>query len=156
MSAVIESPPFFIRPMSEADLDDVMSIETQIYDFPWTRQIFHDCLRVGYISHVCELDNELAGYCIMSTGASEAHILNLCIAPDYRRNGLGQRLLEHMLDTAKQRNVGTVFLEVRPSNQGAIALYDKMGFNQIGTRHDYYPAKVGREDAIILAISLEV
>jgi len=156
MSAVIESPPFFIRPMSEADLDDVMSIETQIYDFPWTRQIFHDCLRVGYISHVCKLDNELAGYCIMSTGASEAHILNLCIAPDYRRNGLGQRLLEHMLDTAKQRNVGTVFLEVRPSNQGAIALYDKMGFNQIGTRHDYYPAKVGREDAIILAISLEV
>ena len=133
-----------------------MSIETRIYNFPWTRQIFHDCLRVGYISHVCELDNELAGYCIMSTGASEAHILNLCIAQDYRRRGLGQRLLEHMLDAAKLSNVGTVFLEVRPSNDGAIALYDKMGFNQIGTRRDYYPAKVGREDAIILAISLEV
>jgi ribosomal-protein-alanine N-acetyltransferase len=156
MSAVIESSPFFIRPMSECDLDDVMSIETRIYDFPWTRQIFHDCLRVGYISHVCELDNELAGYCIMSTGASEAHILNLCIAQDYRRRGLGQRLLEQMLDTAKLHNVGTVFLEARPSNDGAIALYDKMGFNQIGTRRDYYPAKVGREDAIILAISLEV
>ena len=92
----------------------------------------------------------------MSTGASEAHILNLCIAQDYRRRGLGQRLLEHMLDAAKLSNVGTVFLEVRPSNDGAIALYDKMGFNQIGTRRDYYPAKVGREDAIILAISLEV
>ena len=58
MSAVIESPPLFIRPMSELDLDDVMSIETRIYNFPWTRQIFNDCLRVGYISHVCELDNQ--------------------------------------------------------------------------------------------------
>ena len=142
--------------MTEFDLDDVMSIEARIYDFPWTRQIFYDCLRVGYVSHVCELDNKLAGYCVMSTGASEAHILNLSIAQDYRRRGLGQRLLGHMLDTAKLHNVGTVFLEVRPSNDGAIALYDKMGFNQIGTRRDYYPAKVGREDAIILAISLEV
>ena len=70
--------------------------------------------------------------------------------------GLGQRLLEHMLDIAKKRHVGTVFLEVRPSNNGAIALYDKIGFNQIGTRRDYYPAKLGREDAIIFAISLEV
>ena len=156
MSAVIESPPVFMRPMSEADLDDVMSIETRIYEFPWTRQIFHDCLRIGYISHVCELNNELAGYCIMSTGASEAHILNLCIAQKFRRIGLGQRLLEHMLDVAKHRNVETMFLEVRPSNEGAIALYDNMGFNQIGTRRDYYPAKVGREDAIILAKSLEV
>lgn len=156
MSAVIQSPPVFIRPMSEADLDDVMSIETQIYDFPWTRNIFKDCLRVGYISHVCELNNELAGYCIMSTGASEAHILNLCISENHRRRGIGQRLLEHMLDIAKDRNVGTVFLEVRPSNAGAIALYDNVGFNQIGTRRDYYPAKVGREDAIILAKSLEI
>ena len=156
MSAVIESPPVFIRPMSESDLDDVMSIETRIYEFPWTRQIFNDCLRVGYVSHVCELNNELAGYCIMSTGASEAHILNLCISDNYRRRGIGQRLLEHMLDIAKHRNVGTVFLEVRPSNVGAIALYDNVGFNQIGTRRDYYPAKVGREDAIILAKSLEI
>ena len=156
MSAVIETPPLFIRPMLEADLDDVMSVESKIYDFPWTRQIFFDCLRVGYISQVCELDEQLAGYCIMSTGAAEAHILNLCIAQDYRRMGFGQRLLEHMLDIARKRQVGTVFLEVRPSNSGAIALYDKIGFNQIGTRRDYYPAKLGREDAIIFAISLEV
>ncbi len=156
MSAVIESPPLFIRPMSEDDLDDVMSVESKIYDFPWTRQIFFDCLRVGYVSQICELDDQLAGYCIMSTGASEAHILNLCISQDFRRMGLGQRLLEHMLEIAKRRNVGTVFLEVRPSNNGAIALYDKIGFNQIGTRRDYYPAKLGREDAIIFAKSLEV
>ena len=92
----------------------------------------------------------------MSTGASEAHILNLCIGQNFRRRGLGQELLSHMLGLAKQKDVSTVFLEVRPSNEIAIALYDKMGFNQIGIRHDYYPAKVGREDAVILAKSLEV
>jgi ribosomal-protein-alanine N-acetyltransferase len=156
MSAVLKSPPVFLRPMSADDLDDIMALETKNYDFPWTRQIFADCLRVGYLCHVCEMDNEITGYCIMSTGASEAHVLNLCIAQGYRRRGLGKRLLAHMLELAKQRKVGTVFLEVRPSNKAAIALYDKMGFNEIGTRLDYYPAKVGREDAIILAKSLEV
>ncbi|HEY5602902.1 MAG TPA: ribosomal protein S18-alanine N-acetyltransferase [Gammaproteobacteria bacterium] len=156
MSAVLKSPSVFLRPMSGKDLDDIMALETKNYDFPWTRQIFADCLRVGYLCQVCELGNELAGYCIVSTGASEAHVLNLCIAQSLRRKGLGEHLLAHMLKLAKQRKVGTVFLEVRPSNQAAIALYDKMGFNQIGTRLDYYPAKVGREDAIILAKSLEV
>jgi len=156
MSAVLESPPVYLRPMVEVDLDAIMALETKNYDFPWTRQIFADCLRVGYLCHVCELDDELAGYCIMSTGASEAHVLNLCIAKANRGKGLGRRLLTHMLELARQRQVGTVFLEVRPSNTAALALYDKMGFNQIGTRLDYYPAKVGREDAVILAKSLEV
>ncbi|MGD8559344.1 MAG: ribosomal protein S18-alanine N-acetyltransferase [Gammaproteobacteria bacterium] len=156
MSAVLETPPCFIRPMCTDDLDGIMSIETSIYNFPWTRQIFVDCLRVGYTCQVCEMDNELAGYCIMSVGAAEAHVLNLCISDDFRRRGLGERLLTHMLELARQKSVCTVFLEVRPSNEPAVTLYEKVGFNQIGTRHDYYPAKVGREDAIILAKSLEI
>jgi ribosomal-protein-alanine N-acetyltransferase len=142
--------------MCTDDLDGIMSIETSIYNFPWTRQIFVDCLRVGYTCQVCEMDNELAGYCIMSVGAAEAHVLNLCISDDFRRRGLGERLLTHMLELARQKSVCTVFLEVRPSNEPAVTLYEKVGFNQIGTRHDYYPAKVGREDAIILAKSLEI
>ena len=156
MSAVIQSPPYFLRPMTREDLDDIMSIENVIYDFPWTRQIFRDCLRVGYLCHVVEFSGDIVGYCIMSTGAAEAHVLNLCISANCRRMGLGQKLLAHMLTMAKQKNVGTVFLEVRPSNKAALALYDKLGFNQIGVRNDYYPAKVGREDAVILAKSLEV
>ena len=156
MSAVIQSPPYFLRPMSNDDLDDIMLIENAIYDFPWTKQIFKDCLRVGYFCHVVEVSGEIAGYCIMSTGASEAHILNLCISTHHRRYGLGQKLLSHMLVLAKHKNVSTVFLEVRPTNEAALALYDKVGFNQIGIRNDYYPAKVGREDAVILAKSLDV
>jgi ribosomal-protein-alanine N-acetyltransferase len=61
-----------------------------------------------------------------------------------------------MLGLAKNKDVNTVFLEVRPSNTAALTLYDKLEFNQIGTRRDYYPAKIGREDAVILAKSLEV
>lgn len=156
MSAVLKPPPYFLRPMTEDDLDNIMAIETNNYNFPWTRQIFVDCLRVGYTCQVCELEGEVAGYCIMSTGASEAHVLNLCIGKEFRRKGLGQRLLAHILGIARRKNVGTVFLEVRPSNEAAVNLYEKLGFNQIGTRPDYYPAKVGREDAIILAKSLEV
>lgn len=155
MSAVLESPPYTLRRMSGNDLDAIMEIETAIYDFPWTRQIFADCMRVGYICYVCEVTDEIAGYCIMSTGASEAHVLNLCIAQRFRRLGMGKQLLSHLLHLAQQRHVGTVFLEVRPSNQAALALYDSMGFNQIGTRTDYYPAKRGREDAVILAKSFE-
>lgn len=156
MSAVLKPPPYFLRPMTVDDLDNIMAIETTNYNFPWTRQIFVDCLRVGYICQVCERDGQVAGYCIMSTGASEAHVLNLCIGYGYRRQGLGRRLLSHILDIARQKDIGTVFLEVRPSNRAAIHLYDNLGFNQIGTRPDYYPAKVGREDAIILAKSLDV
>lgn len=155
MSAVLQSPPYSLRRMHGDDLDAVMAIETAIYDFPWNRQIFADCLRVGYLCYVCEVADEIAGYCIMSTGASEAHVLNLCIAQRYRRRGLGEHLLSGLLSLAKRRAVGTVFLEVRPSNNAALALYDKMGFNQIGIRNDYYPAKLGREDAIILAKSLD-
>lgn len=151
MSAVLESPPFFLRPMTEADVDEIMKIESTIYSFPWTRQIFVDCVRVGYICQVCEFNDELAGYCIMSTGASEAHILNLCIADSHRRKGLGRHLLMHMIKMAKQIDVSAVFLEVRPSNAPAIGLYESLGFNEIGLRKDYYPSKIGREDAIIFA-----
>jgi len=156
MSAVLKSPPAYLRRMSRDDLDDVMEIETHIYDFPWTRQIFADCLRVGYMCYVSEVEGDVAGYCIMSTGASEAHVLNLCIAQRFQRLGLGEQLLSCLLQQAQRRQVGTVFLEVRPSNNAALSLYDKMGFNQIGTRTDYYPAKFGREDAVILAKSLEI
>jgi len=154
MSAVVESPVLRLRPMTEADLDTVMDVELAAYPFPWTRRIFADCLRVGYRCWVGELDGVFVGYGVMSTGAGEAHVLNLCVAEAYRRRGVGRSLLEGLLDDAAELGVENVFLEVRPSNTGALRLYDQMGFNRIGTRRDYYPAEHGREDAAILAISL--
>lgn len=154
MSAVVKTPELFIRPMTQEDIAAVMDIELSIYAYPWTKRIMEDCLRVGYRCLVGEVDGVLAGYCVMSTGAGEAHILNLCVANEFQRRGLGRYLLETMLEEAKALDVENVFLEVRPSNYPAITLYEQLGFNEVGTRKDYYPATNGREDAVILALNL--
>lgn len=151
MSAVVNQPDPVFRPADVTDLDAIMSIELRVYPFPWTKRIFADCIRVGYSCEVVQVGQEIAGYAIMSMGANEAHLLNICIAPEWQSQGIGRELLEHILTIAEQHEVDTVFLEVRPSNRHAVALYEKMGFNVIGTRKDYYPAKNGREDAIIFA-----
>lgn len=140
--------------MTGADLAKVMLVELGEYPFPWTERIFADCLRVGYHCWVVEVEEKLIGYGVMSTGAGEAHILNICIGRAFQGRGLGRALLLHLLDEARAQGVDTVFLEVRPSNTTAIVLYDSVGFNCIGTRKDYYPAPFGREDATILALTL--
>lgn len=156
MSAVVQTPELWVRPMTAHDLEKVMSVELAMYPFPWTQRIFEDCLRVGYRCHVGEVEGQFAGYGVMSTGAGEAHVLNLCVATEFQRRGLAREMLSHLLDEADQLEVRDVFLEVRPSNEGAIILYEQMGFNQVGLRKDYYPALVGREDAIIFAASLRL
>ncbi len=155
MSAVVQLPSLNIRPMEKDDIDAVMAIELSAYTYPWTNRIMADCIRVGYHCSIGEVGGVLASYCIMSTGAGEAHILNLCVAEEFQRRGLGQLLLTNMLDEAKDEGIEDIFLEVRPSNVAAIELYERLGFNQMGTRKDYYPAKNGREDAVILALNLE-
>ena len=157
MSAVVqagtESQPR-LRVMDEADLDLVMRIEQRAYPFPWTRGIFRDCLRAGYPAWVLEQEGELIGYGVLSIAAGEAHVLNVCVAPEAQGRGLGRKLVRAFLHLARGRGVQRVFLEVRPSNRGAIALYHDEGFNEIGRRPRYYPARDGREDAIVMAIEL--
>jgi ribosomal-protein-alanine N-acetyltransferase len=140
--------------MRNTDLGAVIAIEERAYEFPWTRGIFEDCLRVGYCCWVCEDERILYGYGVMSVGAAECHILNLCIAPEFQGQGLGRHLMNHLLHLGRRHNADTAFLEVRPSNQAAIRLYLNMGFNEVGIRRAYYPAHQGREDALILARSL--
>lgn len=154
MSAVVKPPHLNFRRINASDVTGVMEIEEQVYQFPWTKRIFIDCIRVGYSCQCCEVDGQIVAYGIMSMGANEAHVLNICVHPDWQNQGIGHDLLQRLLDIASENAVDTVFLEVRPSNLAAVALYEKMGFNTIGTRKDYYPAKNGREDAIILARTL--
>jgi ribosomal-protein-alanine N-acetyltransferase len=156
MSAVVQTPELWVRPMALQDLDDVMRVELAMYPFPWTQRIFEDCLRVGYRCHVGEVEGAFAGYGVMSVGAGEAHILNLCVAGEFQRRGLGREILSHLLDEADALEVKDVFLEVRPSNTGAVALYEQMGFHQVGLRKNYYPTVGGHEDAIIYATSLRM
>lgn len=151
MSAVVNSPPLpIIRAMHPDDLTAVLAIEQAVYDFPWTQGIMHDCLRVGYSCWVFESDTTLIGYGIMSVAAQEAHILNLCIAPNFQNQGLGKKMLHHLLGLAVRYQARHCYLEVRGSNASALQLYKAAGFHEAGVRRDYYPATRGREDAIIM------
>ena len=146
--------PLRLRPMTAADLDAVIAIEVRAYTSPWTQGIFRDCLRVGYEGWVVEEGGELAGYGMLTVAAGEAHVLNLCVAPERQARGLGRRLLEQLLRRAARRHVHTVYLEVRPSNARALHLYRAAGFSETGYRKDYYPDGDGREDAVVLSLPL--
>jgi len=140
--------------MSAADVDAVAGIEGRAYPFPWSKGLFSDCLLAGYKSLLCTLDDAVIGYGIMIVAAGECHILNVCIEPAFQRVGLGYRLMARLLKQAKQEGADTAFLEVRPSNVGAIRLYQRLGFQRVGVRVGYYPAPTGREDAVVLSCSL--
>jgi [ribosomal protein S18]-alanine N-acetyltransferase len=147
---VTELPQVLIRDMTFDDVASVAQMEQRSYPFPWSAAIFRDCLRARHYCCVVELDDIGIGYGVLSTGAGEAHVLNLCVAELYRNRGIGSQLLEHMLEFAKGLGVVDVFLEVRPSNTRAIRLYQSLGFSQIGVRRGYYQAVDGREDAVVL------
>ena len=151
MSAILKNPLLRLRTMEQEDLEHVMDVEELCYSHPWTHAIFSDCLRVGYCCWVMELDGDIIGYGVMSVAAGEAHILNICILPEFQGRGLGRKILARLLLLAKEHNVDTVFLEVRISNRIAQVLYESEGFNEIGQRNGYYPAENGREDALVFA-----
>lgn len=144
-----------LRPMRFSDLDVVMIIEHRGYAFPWTAGIFTDCLKSGYAAWLLEDKGLPVGYGILSVAAGEAHVLNICVDPLVQSRGRGRLLLRRLLDSARTQQAQRVFLEVRPSNMAAIALYESEGFNEIGRRPRYYPApNNGREDAIVMAMEL--
>ena len=143
-----------LRPMREADLPAVMAIEQRAYAFPWTQGVFRDCLLANHPSWVLVEGGHVIGYAVLSVAADEAHVLNLCTSPDVQGRGHGRRLLRALLQLARGRGAQRVFLEVRPSNAPAIALYHDEGFNEIGRRPRYYPARDGREDALVMALEL--
>lgn len=151
MSAVPDRLKPHLRPMAEADLDGIMRIEEACYDFPWSPGIFNDCMRVGYCCRIAELEGEIAGYAILSFGAGEAHLLNICVGFDWQGRGVASALLDEILEAAGRLGAETLFLEVRPTNLPARRLYRSRGFREIGVRRQYYPADDGREDALVLS-----
>jgi len=154
MSAVIKEELLNFRPLVEKDVPELLAIEESAYAFPWNRNIFQDCLRVGYCSWALERYQSIIAYGILSIGAGECHILNLCVHPESQGIGLGQIMLDFLMDIARKHKADMVFLEVRPSNVIAQKLYSRAGFDEVGMRRNYYPANSGREDALIMARSL--
>ncbi len=144
----------FMRSMRASDLDLVVQSENLSYQQPWSKRIFLDCLRAGYECWVLATKDRIVAHGVLSAGVGEAHVLTLCVHPDFRRSGYGKRMLRHLLDKAVKRDAVVCFLEVRPSNIEARQLYLMMGFVQVGERRGYYPAEPGstlREDALILS-----
>jgi len=148
------APEVAIRPMRATDIGEVVVIERASYQFPWGEGIFRDCLRVGYVCRVLTLSRQVVAYGVMSFGAGEAHILNLCVHEAYRCRGVGRRLLGALIERAAAASMNEAFLEVRPSNTAAIRLYLALGFEQVGMRRGYYQAADGREDAAVLRRAL--
>jgi ribosomal-protein-alanine N-acetyltransferase len=136
--------------MHELDVPVVVAIERAAYQFPWSEGIFRDCLRVGYVCRLAEVEGDTAGYGIMSMGAGEAHILNVCMREDFRGRGYARRLLQYLVERARMAGMYEAYLEVRPSNITAARLYHSLGFEQVGIRRGYYQATNGREDAAVL------
>jgi ribosomal-protein-alanine N-acetyltransferase len=153
MSAVLDIAPA-LRPMRPADIDEVLTIEREIYSHPWTLGNFRDSLHAGYSCWVMECGRDVVGYGVVMMGVQEAHLLNLSVARAWQRRGLGRRLLLHFLDIARECGARQMFLEVRPSNVAARALYADVGFREVTVRRGYYPAEGGREDAILMGLEL--
>jgi ribosomal-protein-alanine N-acetyltransferase len=153
MSAVLK-PVIELRPMAEADLPAVMAIENAIYAFPWTQGNFRDSLAAGYRCWIYARNGEVIGYGVVMLAANEAHLLNLSIAAACHKQGYGGLLLRRLCEVAREHGARLVFLEVRPSNVAGLRLYQRHGFMRVGLRREYYPARAGREDALILSLPL--
>lgn len=136
-------------PMGEQDLNDVAALEAALQAFPWSRGNFADSLAAGHSVWIMRLGGELVGFLVAMSVIDEAHLLNIGVARRFQGQGYGARLLRQAMESARLGGATRFFLEVRPSNDKAVELYRHFGFRQIGQRKGYYPAAVGREDALV-------
>ncbi|MBI5658894.1 MAG: tRNA (adenosine(37)-N6)-threonylcarbamoyltransferase complex dimerization subunit type 1 TsaB [Nitrosomonadales bacterium] len=139
-----------LREMNPADVDAAERVEQRAHAHPWTRGNLADALDSGYLCRVMEQESAMLGYVVLMLAVDEAQLLNLTIAAEHQRKGLGRALLAETLNMARDRNMRRVLLEVRPSNIAALGLYRAAGFREIGLRRGYYQADNGREDAIVM------
>jgi ribosomal-protein-alanine N-acetyltransferase len=143
------------RKLAEGDLDRVLSIENAVHMHPWTRGNFADSVEAGYHCWIAERGIQLVGYGIVMIAAGEAHLLNLSVSPQWQRRGIGRELTHFFLKLSRDYGAERIYLEVRPSNTAARALYADTGFEEVGVRRDYYPAATGREDAVVMERRLQ-
>lgn len=136
------------------DLALAYQIEQASHAFPWTEKTLSSNQGERYFNLKLCVDGQIAGFAITQVVLDEATLFNIAIDPSYQRRGLGRELLQHIIDELLKQGVMTLWLEVRASNLGAIALYQLFDFNEVTVRRGYYPSDNGREDAIIMALTL--
>lgn len=143
-------------PMTVGDVDEVHALECSVFPHPWSRANFTESLASGYDAWTArDAAGQLAGYYLLMYAVDEAHLLDVAVAAGRQRQGLGRHLLDRIGARAREQGMRSVFLEVRPSNERALAVYRRYGYHEIGRRKAYYPAHGGqREDAIVMRIDL--
>ncbi|MDF1795823.1 MAG: ribosomal protein S18-alanine N-acetyltransferase [Coxiellaceae bacterium] len=139
-----------IRVYHPDDAAAMAAIANVAKPYPWSKQVFRDCMAAEYPGWVLCEEDQVRGFSIIKVAAEESELLNLCVDPMVQRQGYGQRLLQYAIDDAQKQRAEQIFLEVRESNQAAKGLYQHMGFSEVGIRKQYYPTDDGREDAIIM------
>ncbi|BES72702.1 ribosomal protein S18-alanine N-acetyltransferase [Marinobacter nanhaiticus D15-8W] len=141
-----------IRPLEMSDLDHVLEIERGGYSHPWSERVFRDCFRPDYRLWAHTEIGELQAYAVVAHLFDEAHLLNFCVGRAHRNSGVGRQLLRFLVRAAFHEGMVRLILEVRRSNEPAIALYESEGFQMIGERPGYYPGVQQREDALVFAL----
>ena len=146
-----------IRRMLKRDLDEVLIIEKLSFPAPWSRNMFEQEFLFPHAHLLVAAESphssQVRGYLCFWLVAEETHILNLAVHPDWRRQGVGARLLEYVIDFSRAKGAEEVLLEVRRSNYGAISLYRHFHFKPQGIRPRYY--RESGEDAIVMGLHLE-
>ena len=156
LARVVDAPSVLWRPLAEADIEAVVALECTAHAAPWTAGNFRDALAAGYAVAVGVADGALVAYGVLLFAPGEVQLLNLTVAPEARRLGIGRALLQRFLGEARARGAAQCFLEVRVSNQAAIALYAQQGFVPVARRVGYYPVQGPgpREDALVMRRAL--
>ncbi len=155
MSAVLKSTEARFEPMLAERLPAVLELERSAYPHPWSHGNFADALKSGYQAQLLVADDTLLGYFVAMQGVDEVHLLNITVAPSWQRQGWGRIMLDAVALWARAVAAQWLWLEVRVSNQRAIAVYGTHGYRHVGERKGYYPAGAGQcEDAIIMSLRL--
>lgn len=155
MSAVPKSSPVRFEPIVSHRLDEVVRIEKNAYDFPWTPTNFRDALSSGYQAQQLTAGETVLGYFVAMRGVDEVHLLNITVAPEHQRRGWARVMLEALALWSRTQSAHWLWLEVRTGNLRATHVYEEHGFRRVGQRKAYYPASNGkREDAIVMSLRL--
>lgn len=143
-----------IRRMQSSDLSSVVQLEQRSFPYPWSENNFRDSLEADDECWVMEVDQMIVAHGVMTLVCDDATLLNVAVCPRFQGKGIGYQLLCFLLDVVTRRGARNCFLEVRPSNNRAIGLYQKLGFEVVGRRKDYYPSDGAREDALVMQLEI--
>lgn len=148
--------PLRFERMGSKNIGAVSAIESAVFPFPWTCGAFASAIAEGNECWVaCDASDAVIGYFVLMPVVDEAHLLTIAVRADLQRLGLGRALLDRVMDLAREMKMVSLLLEVRPSNERALDLYERYGFKEIGRRKHYYPAPDGkREDALVMRLVL--